>query len=386
MSSNPGRSHERLVTLITDIYDAALDASRWRALLPELVQFVGATRCGFGIAAPDDTTTDLTLTHELDPELLERWQRDFAGFDPVYERVGALPEGMIFRAWDAISAQELRRLEMYADCISPLGIDDQLVTILTSSGDRRAFFSAYRSQSEGPFSAEDVRAYHAIGSHLVRAARIQEKLHSLSFAEVFRDVAFEVLPFGVLILDPAGAVVSVNREAERILAVGDALRICARRLTLYSPEAEAKLHRAIGRARAPVAPPGLSQASVLAAPRRNAKKPYQLLVAPIPPHAAEAVFSFESRSPAALVVVSDPEASVAPAAETLRRLFSLTPALSRLAAALASGKTLREYAGESGVTEGTARQQLKELFMRTGTSRQADLMRVLLSGVGQLRI
>ena len=40
-----------------------------------------------------------------------------------------------------------------------------------------------------------------------------------------------------------------------------------------------------------------------------------------------------------------------------------------------------EFAGENQITEGTARQQLKELMARTDTRRQADLVRVLLSGV-----
>jgi hypothetical protein len=46
----------------------------------------------------------------------------------------------------------------------------------------------------------------------------------------------------------------------------------------------------------------------------------------------------------------------------------LTPALSRLAAAIGVGMTVKAYADEAAITEGTARQQLKELFARTGTA------------------
>lgn len=75
-----------------------------------------------------------------------------------------------------------------------------------------------------------------------------------------------------------------------------------------------------------------------------------------------------------------------PAARALRQLLGLTPALARLAAALAAGETVAEQAEKAGVTQGTARNQLKELFARTGTQRQAELVRVLLSGVAQLRV
>jgi len=82
--------------------------------------------------------------------------------------------------------------------------------------------------------------------------------------------------------------------------------------------------------------------------------------------------------------VSDPEAAPEPAAETLRRLFGLTPAVSKLAAALAAGRTIADHAEEARITQGTARWHMKELFARTGTSRQAELVRLLLGGIAQL--
>lgn len=380
-SSGSDRSRQCLDSLIGDIYDAALDSTRWQELLPAMLKFAGAPRGGLGIATPGEAVSDVTLTHELDPELLQRWQRDFSGFDAVYERQGVAPAGSVFRLWDVVPAEEYRRLGVYRECFGPGGADDHLVTILTSAGDRGTFFSAYRSESEGPFSAADVHAYTAIAPHLVRAAQIHEKLSAASGAGGAREAALEVLPFGVLLLDRRGSVVSVNREAERIIAAGDALRIRASKLTLIPPDAESELQRAIARSRLASAAGTTPQASVLAAPRRGPKRPYQLLIAPLPPRAAEAVLGFERRHVATLVIVSDPEAIPRPAADTLRRLFALTPALSRLAAALAAGKTVREYADEARVTEGTARQQLKELFARTGTSRQAELVRLILSGV-----
>ena len=85
------------------------------------------------------------------------------------------------------------------------------------------------------------------------------------------------------------------------------------------------------------------------------------------------------------MIVSDPSAPPAPAAHALQRLFDHTPTLARLAAAIALGKTVIEYAADHEVRESTARQQLKELMAHVGVHRQAELVRVLLSGVAQLR-
>lgn len=119
-------------------------------------------------------------------------------------------------------------------------------------------------------------------------------------------------------------------------------------------------------------------------PREGFVRPYHVLLAPVPARPREQVFGF-ARHVTAVMVISDPDQAPEPAAATLARLFGLTPALGRLAAALAAGRTLAEYAEEAAITEGTARWHLKELFARTGTSRQAELVRMLLSGVAQLR-
>mgnify|MGYP003467210858 FL=1 len=48
--------------------------------------------------------------------------------------------------------------------------------------------------------------------------------------------------------------------------------------------------------------------------------------------------------------------------------------------------TVTEYAEKAGVTEGTARQQLKDLFLRVGVSRQVDLVRAVLRSLAPLSL
>jgi DNA-binding CsgD family transcriptional regulator len=59
------------------------------------------------------------------------------------------------------------------------------------------------------------------------------------------------------------------------------------------------------------------------------------------------------------------------------KLYDLSPAELRVAAALLSGKSPEHYALEAGVTMNTVRTQLKSLFQKTGTGRQAELVAVL---------
>jgi DNA-binding CsgD family transcriptional regulator len=69
--------------------------------------------------------------------------------------------------------------------------------------------------------------------------------------------------------------------------------------------------------------------------------------------------------------------------QVLQDLFDLTPAEARVARGIAAGKRIRDIADEAGLAAGTVRQQLKSAFAKTGVSRQADLVGLLVgSGLG----
>jgi DNA-binding CsgD family transcriptional regulator len=63
--------------------------------------------------------------------------------------------------------------------------------------------------------------------------------------------------------------------------------------------------------------------------------------------------------------------------QVIQGLFDLTPAEARAARGIATGKTIDELANEAGLAAGTVRQQLKSAFDKTGVSRQADLVGML---------
>jgi DNA-binding CsgD family transcriptional regulator len=61
-------------------------------------------------------------------------------------------------------------------------------------------------------------------------------------------------------------------------------------------------------------------------------------------------------------------------------LFGLTKGEARLSVLLISGCSVREAARILGVKESTARSVLRTVFAKTGTNRQAGLIRLLLTG------
>jgi DNA-binding CsgD family transcriptional regulator len=78
-----------------------------------------------------------------------------------------------------------------------------------------------------------------------------------------------------------------------------------------------------------------------------------------------------------LVIVSGTRDATSSAASSMRQLYNLTAAESRLVGELVEGKTLREVAELRNVSLATLRSQLKAAFSKTGSRRQVDLVRLV---------
>jgi DNA-binding CsgD family transcriptional regulator len=100
-------------------------------------------------------------------------------------------------------------------------------------------------------------------------------------------------------------------------------------------------------------------------------------VLPIPP-------TKDIASPLALLVASDADRPCCVAPEFLEDLFGLTTAEARLALAVSNGRRLEAIAAEYRISMNTVRCHLKQIFAKLDIGRQADLVRLVLSGPGAL--
>jgi DNA-binding CsgD family transcriptional regulator len=89
--------------------------------------------------------------------------------------------------------------------------------------------------------------------------------------------------------------------------------------------------------------------------------------------------------PVAVLFIGDPERAVDIDPRLLTRLYGLSRAEARVAVLLAKGNRLEQVAEQLGLTYETVRKHLKQIFGKTGTDRQAELVRTLVCGPAGLR-
>jgi DNA-binding CsgD family transcriptional regulator len=119
-------------------------------------------------------------------------------------------------------------------------------------------------------------------------------------------------------------------------------------------------------------------------PRPWPRKALTAVVTPLPATTPLADLAFDLSRPAALLLINDPDRAVPLPAERLASAFGLTSAEAKLAAALATGTSLSDYADAAQITIGTARWYLKQALAKTGAHRQSELVRHVITAAGAM--
>ncbi|EGD02858.1 LuxR family transcriptional regulator, partial [Burkholderia sp. TJI49] len=115
--------------------------------------------------------------------------------------------------------------------------------------------------------------------------------------------------------------------------------------------------------------------------RPDGAMPLSVLLRPLAPYRGA---EDRQHRPAVAVFVRDPAASPHTSRDMLHRLVRLTPMETEIALLLVDGMTLDEAAAATGITKNTARAHLRGIFAKTGATRQAVLVKMLLNSVGSM--
>jgi DNA-binding CsgD family transcriptional regulator len=114
--------------------------------------------------------------------------------------------------------------------------------------------------------------------------------------------------------------------------------------------------------------------------RESGLRPLPVMVGPLlvarPEHVTD-----EAR---AMLFIADTEVRQIVETDNLENLYGLTRAEADLVRLVSEGRSLEQVSEERGVTMNTVRSQLKQVFSKTDTSRQGELVHLVLSGIASL--
>lgn len=185
------------------------------------------------------------------------------------------------------------------------------------------------------------------------------------------------LPIGVILVTADAKILFFNDKAKRFLEKNDGLTVGADRVCRATLPGES---RALAKLLSDTLNPGDGNRAegdfAISLTRMESDQPLNVMVAPIGTGMA---------GKGAVLFVSDPAEPVALSIDAICRLYGLTPAEGRLALGLTNGHKLDDLAEEWGVSMHTVRSQLRQIFRKTDTSRQSEVVKLILTGPAALQ-
>jgi DNA-binding CsgD family transcriptional regulator len=364
--------------LVGLIYDTALDPGVWPVLLNRLADALSA-RCGVIGSRNSSTNATAMTAPRTDPEYLRRFTEYWAGRAFIWKGMGKLPVGTVMVRELIIARDEFCRTDYYNEWCKPLGVEAVIAAQLLAEGPLSTVIAAYRPYAEGDFNATETRLFAALIPHLQRAVQLQLRLAGLEgLPEGLAEILNRLLQ-GVILVDAEARVIFANRVAEAMLRAGRGLFLRRDGLGAEIPGETRRLRRIIAECAEPR--PGLGGARGHLRLSREHRLPLTVLVAP---HRSRFGWIDVVR-PRAMLFITDPEANAAVRQQALREDFGLTPAEAAVAVEILGADGLRATARRLGISVATAHTHLAHVFDKTGTRRQAELVRLILQSQPAIR-
>jgi integral membrane sensor domain MASE1/DNA-binding CsgD family transcriptional regulator len=251
---------------------------------------------------------------------------------------------------------------------------------LYAEGKLQAIVEFFSSTRQSP----DDHLLHIVGSIGEQLGRALERLQSreqqrqtMAIANVLglttmRSQALEstldALTFGVYLTDRHGQIIYMNRTAERQVDTGNVIRIANSRLVSTNHVANIELAKAIDSA--------IGDEAELVSGNLSTALPGQDdagLIATVLPLARGDV------SGMAAIFVRDTSLSSTIPGEALAELYGLTRSELRVLLEMAEGACVKEASRKLQISETTAKTHLQHIYAKTNTSKQTDLMRLIMS-------
>ncbi|AHV92783.1 helix-turn-helix transcriptional regulator [Bordetella holmesii] len=337
------------------LYAGITDTDQWRQALILAARAVGTDRCTV-LARNVDTESILVIDNAgLSAAALDEYERHYYQMDSFMEAARNVPTGGCLRDDEAFGPGGIRRSEFYNDFLYRHDIGSLMLTQAVRTPDIEWTVAFQRSPGHTHFEHQHANALGRLVPHLQKALQLRLRLRELERRASLGEAALDTFGTPLLFIAPSGRLLMANLAGE----------------AWYSRHGKQLEHTAQW-SRVLAAATG----SIGPAVAEGMRLPGGGHIVALP--APQAYRNSDVQGPGlALVMVHTHLNPSPPARSMLKSLFGLSAAESRLLEVLMAGATLSQAAQQLGLSVETVRTQSKAVLQKTGTQRQAGLMRLV---------
>lgn len=354
-------------SLLESLYSAESDSNRWESVAQRIADAFGAESASLQIQELTSArrTTFVSITDNISSQAREDYEKYYFQRDVYVQHAIKYGLAGAYLSQEAVSPNDVARTEFYTDWGRKTGVFHVVGGGSMLSETTVALLAVHRDMAHTEFSEAERQCLNLLLPHAGRALQIAAQLGGVGATNAIRKAALERLDVGTVAVAGNGQILWLNSVAERLFREGDAVQAVSGRIrAVRNHDVLARMILECVSVVSPEAAPG----GVMSL-SRPARTPLSLLIGP----AADGGSLLPWAQSAAVIFIHDPEIANKPDELALAELYGLTPAESRLAAAISKGERLQHYADRHSLRLATVKVQLRQVMVKTGTTRQSDL-------------
>jgi DNA-binding CsgD family transcriptional regulator len=359
--------------VVGEIYDAAINPALWQQALASICTYVGgASAVLFWHDAATERSQALYLFND-DPHYTKLYFEKYLPMNPVFPAATFAEAGVVTTTNDFIPQDELEKTRFYKEWIAPQGIVDAIAVNLEKGTTSSSLLNIRTDATYGMADDAARQRLALLVPHLQRAVAIGRLFDQSRATEGALTETLDHVEAAVFLVGPEGAITFSNTPAKAMLRDGRIVREQDNTLRAATPKADHILRDIFASAEKGDASVGIRGVAV---PLTDTSQ--ELWFAHVLPltsgHRKQTGLAHAA---VAAVFVRKTMPDAPPPLESIAKLYKLTASEVRVLDAVLKVTGIKAMADMLGVSQATVKTHLHNVFRKTGTGRQSDLVKLV---------
>ena len=359
-----------LSDVIADIYDAAISPPLWQQTLGRICTYVGGTSAVLYWHDAATEQSEVAYLFDEKPEYTQLYFEKYLPMNPMFPAATFIDEGLVSTVEQIMPRSEFTETRFYKEWAKPQGIEDA-ISVNLEKGVTRVAMIAVRTASV-PDQPMRIRMT-ALVPHLQRAVAIGRLFDQRKATEQALTTTLDHVEAAVFLVSSGSEISFANDPARKLLEESSLMRSSNNALRAVAAENDRILQDIITAAENGDASLGVRGVAVALTDTSGERWFAHVL----PLTSGRRQETAKTNHAVAAIFIRKNAPNAPPPLEAIAKLHKLTATEVRVLDVLLKVTGVKAMADTLGLSESTVRSHLHNLFRKTKTANQGDLIKLV---------
>jgi Bacterial regulatory proteins, luxR family len=360
-----------LSAVIGEIYDAAIDPTLWRQTLGAICAFVGGSSAVLFWHDSAAVRSQALHFFNEDPVYTRLYFEKYLPLNPMFPAASFVDEGVVTSDDDIMPRAEITKTRFYKEWLKPQGIKGALSVNLEKGIARTSMINVRLTVS---LTDRMRRRLGLLVPHLLRAVTIGKLFDQKKSSEEALSETLDHVEAAVYLVGAHAEIVFANKAAEEHLVAEAFVKKIGNELCATAPDTDRTLRSILASAAKGDRSLGVRG---IAVPLKNSSSQERWFAHVLPLTSSRRQQIGNSYSAIAAVFIRKNVPNELSPLEGIAKLYKLRSSEVRVLDAVLKVSGVKAIAELLGLSQATVKTHLRQLFRKTKTGRQTDLVKLV---------